>query len=408
MSTVATGDIERTRWFPITLLVLCGIAAAVMFSKVSVSFAAITEHYRVSETVTAWLISAPAVVGIVFGLTASVVAARLGFRRVLIVCLIVATFLALAQSSLLPLPLFFVSRVIEGITHIGIVVSAPVLIIQFAARRQRALAMSLWATFFGLAFALAGWVAPPMVASWGLGSLFLAHAIMLAVLGVAVLFTLPRVSGDAPLPEQAHLGFVRAHLLAYRHARSVLPGLIFIFHTAMYVPLVTFVPLEVGSGAAAVLLVWMPLVSIGGTVVAGLIAQRMTSPPVLLLVGFLGVLALLVLIALVLHIELWVTLLALVMMFFSGLIQGASFGLIPTLSHDPVVSAHANGVLTQVGNVGSTLGPPVFASVLALGTGFNGMVYLVAALVAGGCLFSVLALRLVRRDALAARQPAPA
>jgi len=389
--------LTRTRWVPIGLLVVVGIAAGMQFAKVAAVFLPAAAAFDAPDTVAALFVSAPAIVGMVLGLTASVLAARIGFRRVIIGCLAIGAILSLVQSFLPPLPVFLGARVLEGAAHLGLVISCPVLIILLSAPRHVSLAMSLWGAFFGLAFALAGWLAPIVEQAGGVGAVFLGHAILLAVLLLAVLLVLPHVPGEQPNREAHTEGFFRAHVDAYRSPRQFLPGVVFIFHTLMYVPLVTFVPLFADDASiAGVLLVWMPLVSIIGTIVAGFVGQYTTTPPVVLIAGYAGVAVLIIATWALLAGEMPILLVPLALMFFSGLIQGAAFGLIPSLSTDPTVTSRANGVLTQLGNLGSTVGPPLFASLIA-GTGAAGfapVMWLVVALCVGGGILSAVALRL--------------
>ncbi|MEZ3160009.1 MFS transporter [Microbacterium sp. BWT-B31] len=402
----------RTRWLPIGLLVAVGIAAAMQFAKVSTIFVEVTEAFGAPEPIAALFISAPAIVGMLLGLTASVAAARIGFRRVILACLAIGGLLSLAESFLPPVPVFLALRLLEGVAHLGLVVSCPVLIILLSTRRHVSLAMSLWGAFFGLAFAITGWAAPAVEARWGVAGVFLGHALVFAVLLIAVVLLLPRVAGDGPQAQVRGDGFFRAHALAYRSPRAFLPGVVFVFHTMMYVPLVAFVPLFADPAIAGVLLVWMPLVSIVGTIVAGFVGQYTVTPPVVLIAGYAGVAVLVLGVWAAVAAEGALLVAPLALMFFSGLVQGAAFGLIPALSTDPVVTSRANGVLTQLGNLGSTIGPPVFASLIAgVGvTAFAPMAWLVVALCAAGGAVSVIALRMTGarpRSGLAVPHDAP-
>lgn len=401
----------RTRWVPIVLLVVVGIAAAMQFAKIAAVFVPVAEAYDADDTVAALFMSSPAIIGLVLGLTASVVAARIGFRRVVLWCLGIGALLSLAQSFLPPLPVFLGSRILEGVAHLGLVISCPVLIILLSAPKHVSLAMSIWGTFFGLAFAISGWLAPLIEQAWGVGAVFLGHAILLAVLLGAVLLLLPRIDGDGPQREVKSEGFFRAHADAYRTPRAFLPGLVFVFHTAMYVSLVTFVPLFADPAVASALLIWMPLISIAGTIAAGFISQYATTPPVVLLVGYVGVAVMIGVVWALLAGEVPILWAPLVLMFFSGLIQGATFALIPALSTDPAITSRANGVLTQLGNLGSTVGPPVFAAVIAgsmTGSGFAGVAWIVFALCAGGLAVSAIGLRFTGVKAGAGAPPTPA
>ena len=391
----------RTRWAAVVLLLVVGIAAAMQFAKVATVFVPVSQAYGAAGTAGAMLISAPAVVGLALGLTASVLVSRLGFRRVVLGCLALGAVLSLTQALIPPLPLFLAARALEGVAHLGLVISCPVLIIQLSAPRRVSLAMSIWGTFFGLAFAIAGWLGPLAAEAWGVGSVFLGHGLLLAVLFAAVLTVLPRTPVDGPQPVSAHDGFLRAHLSAYRSPRAVLPGCVFVFHTLMYTALITFLPLFTDSGTAATLLIWMPLVSIAGTVAAGLLADRLMSTSAVLLLGYAGVGVLVVLVWALLGAGSGILTAALAMMFFSGLIQGGSFGLIPALSTDPTVAARSNGVLTQLGNVGNLLGPPLFAAAITSAGGagagpqaFTPATVWVVVFCAAGAVVSLLALRL--------------
>ncbi len=51
--------------------------------------------------------------------------------------------------------------------------------------------------------------------------------------------------------------------------------------------------------------------------------------------------------------------------FAAGLAGGAGYALIPFLSNDSLLQARANGAVAQMGNLGSTLGPPMFAALMA-------------------------------------------
>lgn len=393
------GETRSTRWLPIGLLVLVGISAAMEFAKVSTVFADVASAYSASDSVAAWFVSLPALSTILFGLTGSVLAARLGFRRVLLASLGLAVGISLVQALLPALPIFIAARVLDGLVQLGLVIACPVLIIELAAPRHRSLAMSIWGTFFGLAFALSGLLAPPIAETWGLGAVFAAHAVFAGVLAVLVLLALPRVAGDGPQADVRSEGFFRAHADAYRQPRAFLPGAIFIFHTTLYAVFVLFVPMFVNPAIAPILLVWMPLVSIFGTIAAGFIMQSLVSPPVVLAVGYVGLAVSIALIWFTLGQPTFELVMPLLLMACAGLIQGAAFSLIPALSSDPGLTSRANGVLMQLGNLGTLIGPPLFAGVigvvqLSTYANFSALAWV---LCAGGLAVSLVALRLTGR-----------
>ncbi|WP_291794464.1 hypothetical protein [Brevibacterium sp.] len=113
----------RTRWAAVVLLLVVGIAAAMQFAKVATVFVPVSQAYGAAGTAGAMLISAPAVVGLALGLTASVLVSRLGFRRVVLGCLALGAVLSLTQALLPPLPLFLAARALEGEAHLGLEIS---------------------------------------------------------------------------------------------------------------------------------------------------------------------------------------------------------------------------------------------------------------------------------------------
>ncbi|MCB1298159.1 MAG: MFS transporter [Microthrixaceae bacterium] len=394
---------EGTRWVPVLVLLACGVAAAMMFAKVAAIFVPLREHYASDDVLIGLAISLPGLLACILGVTAGVLVGELGARRVLLVCMAAGAALSLVQGLALPLWLFLVTRTVEGIAHLGVVVAAPVLIIGLSAPHQRGLVMAIWGSFFGTAFALTGWLAPLVAARGGPGLVFTAHGVLMAALIALALGLLPRTLG-API-RGAQLSWRRfgaEHLASYRNPRALLPGAIFVWHTLMYTSLVTFIPLFGGPADVGMLLIWMPLVSILGTLAAGVAIRILPRPALVAATGFVVVAAL--------ALALWwaiaggfdIVALALVLMWFSGLIQGAAFSLIPALSADPAINARANGTITQLGNLGNLLGSPLFAAALtggalgALGE-FGTMALLVLALCIAGVACCAITLRWMRR-----------
>ena len=54
-------------------------------------------------------------------------------------------------------------------------------------------------------------------------------------------------------------------------------------------------------------------------------------------------------------------LVALCLMFLAGVAAGTSFALMPYFNRKSAGPAHANGAIAQLGNLGSSSGPPLFA-----------------------------------------------
>jgi nitrate/nitrite transporter NarK len=81
---------------------------------------------------------------------------------------------------------------------------------------------------------------------------------------------------------------------------------------------------------------------------------------------------------------------AIALLLVSGVIQGASFATIPHLTKTAGDQARANGAVAQLGNLGATVGPPVFAAVIGR-QGATGLIWLVVVICAGGVLSGAIA-----------------
>lgn len=387
-----------TDWVSIAILWFAGIAAAMQFAKFSVAFESLQAQYRADSTQMGFALSVVGVTGLIFGVSAGVLAGRIGHRRVLLAALTLGAALSLVQAASPPVPILILSRLIEGVSHLGIVVAAPTMIMLASAHRHQSMAMAIWGTFFGVAFALMGWLGPMILDASGIPALFGGHAALMILLTLGILRS-PQPGGaagaSAPSPEALSVkSFLRENLLVYTSARTMFPGVIFLFHTCMFIALLTFVPrLTSDHTTTALLLIGLPLVSIGGTFLAGAISQYALKPQTLVIVAFASVACLSVAASMVVHLPGVFALTAMALLLASGIIQGASFAAIPHLTRAASDQARANGAVAQLGNLGATVGPPAFAMAIGSG-GAAGMVWLVLLLCIGGAVSGALARRL--------------
>lgn len=366
-AALAPAPTITTHWPRITTLWLCGVLAAMQFSKVSFAFQALQVAYGATPAAMGWILSTVGMVGLVFGVTVGLVAPAIGYRRLLLAGMGLGAVLALLQSLAPPFPLLWLTRLFEGVSQLAVVVAAPTLVMQHSAPRHRSIAMGLWSTFVGVAFALTaaggGWV----LARFQLSGLLLVHAAGMAAMCVAVLVLVP-ADGARSQPWPALASLPQLHARIYSQWATALPGGCFFFYTASAIALLTFVPQHAGADRPW-LAVLLPLVSIAGTFSAGWLGQSLVAPARLVRAAFAGVALAGLALGACLALGLSIAPVALLLLYLVGLAGGASFGLIPYLSPLPATQARATGAVAQLGNLGSTLGPPVFAlATMALGS----------------------------------------
>jgi len=381
---------DRTRWPAVLLLWVAGILAAMQFAKFSVAFGDIQETYQAKATTIGFALSLVGSIGLIFGVVAGVFAGYLGYKKVLVGALFLGGALSILQGLLPPIELLLFSRVAEGASHLGIVVAAPTLMILLCADRHKSIAMGLWGTFFGVAFALMGWMGPAIQLSYGLVGYFSIHGVVMMVLGVACHFFLSvgdadvrnRTRGSSTLNTQ----FWKQVASTFTTPQTLSPGVAFLFHTAMYVPLLTFLPqLAPTEPSRKWLLVALPLVSIPGTFLAGIVGQYLLRPPTVLTLAYITVAVVAALTFVSAQHAVSYIIFTSILLFASGAVQGASFATIPFVAKTAREQASANGALAQLGNLGATMGPPAMAFLVSH-QGPVGVVVFVIALCACGIL----------------------
>lgn len=346
-------------WPLILALWGAGLGAAAQYAKFSVIYDLLQLEYGDGAEV-GWLVSLVGGVGIVLGVVAAMLVGRVGYRRALLGALWLGAGVSCAQALLPSLPVMLVLRGIEGVSHLGLVVAAPTLIAQVADDRCRGLALTLWGTFFGVAFAVMAWVGRPLAIEAGMPALFLAHAIYLAAFALVLCRSLRGVlEADAP-----DLRVIATHLAIYRSARIAAPAAGWLFYTFCFVSILTVLPPYLDPGLRAPVMGAMPLVSIAVSMTLGVVLLRWMSAVQVVMMGFALSAAAMAWLAVVPAGPVACLALAAAM----GLIQGASFAAVPELNVAPQAQALANGAMAQTGNLGNTLGTPVMA--LAV-TGFG-------------------------------------
>ncbi len=344
----------------IVALWLAGLGAAAQFGKISVAYPSLGAAYAGYEGV--WLglmVSVVGMVGLIFGTTAGLLVARIGPRRAILAALVLGAAVSLVQSVFPPYPVMMLTRVLEGVSHLAIVVVGPTAIAATAPPARQGAAMTLWSSFFGLTYAVLFWLGPKLIEAAGAGALFQAHALWM--LGCAALLAtlMPADRRAAAQPGQG--GLLAQHVAIYASPFTAAPAMGFVCYTVTYVAVLTLLPGLASPGWGGFIGVAMPLVSIAVSLTLGVWLLGRMPAVRLVQAGF----ALAVLGAL----GLWLAWgqgaaeagFALVVAAALGIVQGASFASIPQLNPRPEDRAGAAGAIAQLGNLGTTTGTPLLA-----------------------------------------------
>ncbi len=344
----------------LTILALwcAGLGAAAQFGKISVAYQALGAAYPAGAGV--WIglmVSIVGMVGLVLGTTAGLVVARVGARRAILVALVLGAMVSLVESVLPPYPLMMLARVLEGASHLAIVVVGPTAIAAAAPPHRQGVALTLWSSFFGLTYAVLAWVGPGILESSGIAGLFRLHALWLLACAAALW---PLMPGDVkPALVTGQGGILAQHWQIYASPFIAAPATGFVCYTVTYVAVLTLLPAALGrwghfAGVA------MPLVSIGVSLTLGVWLLGRVAAVRLVEAGFA--------VASVAALGIWVCWgqdvvigAALLLAASLGIVQGASFSSIPQLNPRPQDRARAAGAIAQLGNLGTTTGTPLLA-----------------------------------------------
>lgn len=335
-----------------------GILAGGQFAKVSVTLPELQTLYPRQADQIAWLLTLVSVVGALLGGVAASLANRLGLRHALIVSLVLAGALSLWQATYPSYALMAFSRLAEGVTHLGIVVTAPALMAEVSSDRWRGATMALWSTFFGVSFALFGWFGIPFVSATGVGGLLQLHGICLLLIAVLVgLLIWGHRASD--VPSAAPQSVKRATWVAFQDASVVWSGIAWLFYTLTYLALLTILPVQLSEELRPQITTAMSLIGVASgllVVPAALMCVRATR---LVIAGFL-------LAILVLAISAWTKPIVLSISLFAilGIIQSGTFAAVAELNDASDRRTLGYGAIAQTGNIGNLIGTPLMLVIL--------------------------------------------
>jgi predicted MFS family arabinose efflux permease len=350
------------------MLWFAGIAAAMQFAKFSVAFDFLGNQYNVTPFWIGLSLSIVGFIGLIFGVTISIYISKIGHNKVLLIGLLLGAIVSLVQALQPVFPILFLSRIVEGISHLGIVVTAPIIMVIISSEKSHSIVMGLWSTFFGIAFSVTAWIGNPILELYSSSKLFLIHAIFMAIILIILFFSIRQI--NIPFNDNGKISFIDAHKKVYSNWRTFSPGILFFFHTFMYIALFTFLPgLSGNESTRSFLLVILPLISIAGTMIAGMATQYFITPSKLCVFAYISLIVLIFVIRLSFNNNLLFVITSMILILFSGIIQGSVFSLIPKISLTTEEQTNANGSVAQLGNLGSTLGSPVFSYFLMFGRG---------------------------------------
>jgi MFS family permease len=355
---------EMVRVVLIFCLYLSGVGAAAQISKMIPVFATFQVIYGKNLSDITLLMSAVSVASVVFGMMAGVLVNHFGMRRSIQICCIVS----IAAGYVLPYSpnfyLTFVVRFMESFGHLGIVTSAPALMVSITKKRYVSVVLGIWASFFGIAF----------VFSQSLAQFFVFPNNYVIFLHAHVLLFLPTVFitclWDNSNQSSKTGTLIIRPLPRLKPFPQLLSAISFLFHAGVFTTILTFAQNELTNRyglAQNIAEFWapiFPLISLSAIFIASF------------LLTFFGTFHLFSIS--VFFILFSVTLLssypvyAFCGIFFGvGIAQAAVFARINDVILSPEDTSIINGMFTQFGNLGNIIFPYVTALLIKQSTVIN-------------------------------------
>jgi len=369
---VLAASLDTTRWTYVGLLLACGIAASMQVGKVPPALGFIQRDLHLGLVAGAWVISMFSVVGATLGCLTGSMVDRMGPHRAATGGLFGIAAASLA-GSFAPLPwVLLVSRALEGMGFVMVVVAIPSLLVASASEHDRRFVPALWGIYMPTGMAISLATAQPVLHAHGWRVLWQLDAAVLLLLALALMLT----PAPTVVVRGRALPRLRELLRSVWHPGPLLLALIFACYTVQYMSVMGFLPTllqaQGTSAQAAGLLSALAVLanaagnlSVGALLARGAVPRRLIGGACLvMLVAGAGIY--LPALPAALRYLLVVTLAA-----FGGLIPASIFALVPRVAQDRQSSATTMGFVVQFSHLGQLAGPPAVAAVAAAAGGFQ-------------------------------------
>lgn len=362
-----------TDWLRVGLLLLCGIFAATQVGKLPPTMLALRDHFGASLVQLGWISSVFNLMAAFIALAAGLVADGVGRRRVLKLGLLTLGMGSLLGAGSVGIGLLFVSRVVEGLGFVCIVVAAPTLIREVAGLPRQRLVLGLWSSYMALGMTAMLLAAPLLIGLLGWRGGWWMGVVGSVLLLLAVLRAFPG-SGRAAAAQQTAPRLLEG-------LRAITPWLLagcFTVYTLQWMAMMVWLPtflhdeFNLGLGQATLVVATVIIANAPGNWLGGYLSQRGLAPAQLILgaglvMGATGWAAFSADVDPVLRFAL-----CLGFSFIGGVLPASIYACVPAVAARRQNFGSVNGLVVQASNIGALLGPPLAAALVAA-SGWRGV-----------------------------------
>lgn len=276
----------------VTLVIVAGVVSALHVGKGPIALPEMQLAFGRSLADLSGMLSVFAIVGVIGGMAAGTLTQRLGDRRVLVAGLIILGLASLAGAAAPGYAWLIVTRIVEGLGFLLIVVAAPAALNRLTPPAKRSMVFGFWGTFMGIGIALS-MLLGPLLGSWQ--ALWLFDAALALAMALSIGLRVPAATGASPGDAAQDTRRV------LRSRPTWLLALAFAVYNLQFFAMMSFLPsflmqrvglsmAQAGTASAVIM-----LANAAGNVFGGFCLQRGLGSAPLMTLGFLlgGVLGLL-------------------------------------------------------------------------------------------------------------------
>ncbi|MFC4034774.1 MFS transporter [Streptomyces polygonati] len=392
-----------TWWSRFSLVYLCGVLAATGLGKMAPVSVQMRASLGLSLDRMALVTSSITAVAALFGIPVSYLVGRLALRWALLGGCVVMAGAGFTESRVHHFGPMIATRLAEGVGYVAVVVAAPAVIIAMGDGVRRITALAVWGTFFPVGLALGLFAGGLVSSAIGWRGWLAVQAGTLIVVGAAAVAALGSPGLEdaaAPVAAPEAAGPAGARWPTLR--RPVLLALGFATASGTIVAVVTLLPtylhesLGASTATAGTLTGVVSLTGTAGGFLSGWLLRRGVPARQVFAASLLMPLGT----ALAFLHSGGIVLSAvggLLVALANELVVAAAFATIPTVVSTPADIGLANGLLAQIGSLGSLAGPPLVSLALLVADGWWAVAPTVLVVCAAG---TVLLRASVRRPAV--------
>lgn len=348
-----------SRHIPLALfLLLGGIISSAQLGKAIVAMPLLQSEMSLGIDVVSLIIATFATLGATLGMGAGLAAKRIGARRSLVLGMLVMAAGSLLGAAAQGPGLLIVSRILEGVGFLGVVVVVPALLNTAVRGKHRLLFVGMWGCFMPTGTALM-LLLGPILPMFGWRALWLSQCMVALLYAGAAMFVLPAATAasktDAP-------GFLKMARLVLGDRNSRLLALVFGVYAMQYFILAGFLPvilvgaLGLSLATASLFTAASVFANAIGNIAAGILSRLAFPLWASMAIAFAGYAATAPFIYSAALPAGWVAVLTGLALGVAGLAPGSIFAAVPRIVPPDLVTPTI-GLVQQTSNIGQFVGP---------------------------------------------------